>query len=392
MTVPPPGPEWIEDHMAIKFSLPQSELSRAAQTVNQAVPTRSTLPALMNIHLEVEGEELRLTATDLDTSVTLRVPCEDAAPGRTLVPARLFTDLVKSLPPDLVTVASEGETVSIASKGGEFSLPTADPDDYPQLPKLEHERRLKLPTSAFSGLVRKVVDFVSPEDNRPDLNGVLVEFRGPDLRMVATNGHLMAVGGVSGDFAKGDSVIVLPSALQYAVGGLKAVDEIELEIARTQIVFEIGNLTVYSRLLESTFPKYEDVIPTKNSKLLVARRDELLQALRRVDIVADNITHQIQLTLDPGSLTLSAQQTVGGGRANVKIEAQYDADPMEIGFNAKYLMNILRTIETEEVELSFETPLSAALIKPSPESKGQHHVCLIMPLRLPKSMSTAGSS
>lgn len=370
--------------MAIRFSVPQTDLARAAQTVNQAVPARSTLPALMNVHVEVTGSGLRLTATDLDTSVSLTLPCEDAVKGRTLIPARLFTELVKSLPADVVTVESEGESIRIKSKGGEFVLPTADPDDYPQLPKIEQERTVKLPASTFAGLVKKVADFVSPEDNRPDLNGVLVEFKDKVVRFVATNGHLMTVASASGTFAKGESVIVLPSALHYAVNGLRAVDTIEMGLARTQIVFSLDNLTVYSRLLETNFPNYEDVIPKKNQKKLVARREDLLQALKRVDIVADNITHQVRFKLDKGFLGLEAQQNVGGGRADVRIEAQYDSEPMEIGFNAKYVMDILRTIDTEEIEFAFDTPLSAATIQPHSDKPIDEHVCLVMPLRLPK--------
>ncbi len=368
--------------MAIKFTIPQTDLARGAQTVLQAVPTRSTLPALTNVHVEVKDEGLHLTATDLDTSVTLRLPCEESSPGRALVPARLFGDLVKILPPDLVTIESVGETIRISSRGGEFHLPTADPDDFPQLPSVERERTTTIPAGVFAGLVRKVVDFVSVEDNRPDLNGVLIEFRGKELRMVSTNGHLLSLASVSGDFTKGDNVVVLPSALSHVVHGMGAAEEVTVGIARTQIVFEIGATAVYSRLLEAKFPHYEGVIPTKNDKALHVRHGEVSQALRRVDVVADNITHQVVWRIDKGSLEMEAQQTVGGGRATVRVEAEYDADPMEVGFNAKYLMNVLKTIDSEEVELTFDKPLSGVIVKPFPEPSGGHHLCLVMPLRL----------
>jgi DNA polymerase-3 subunit beta len=369
--------------MAIKFSLPQSELARAAQTVNQAVPTRSTLPALMNFHVEVDADGLRLTATDLDTSVSLRLACEDAVPGRTLIPARLFTDLVKNLPADLVTVESEGESVRISSKGGEFSLPTADPDDYPQLPRLEEERTVTLSGKLFAGLVGKVVDFVSAEDSRPEMSGVKVEFHKKELRMVGINGHMMAMAAVDGDFQKGDDVIVLPSALQYAVHGLGQGDDVTLGIARTQIVFQLGKMTVFSRLLEGKFPDYEKVLPDDNPKKAVVRRDEILAALKRVDVVADNITHQVRFRFAEGMLELDAQQSVGGGRAHVKIEAQYDAEPLEIGFNAKYVMDVIKTLDAEEARFALDRPLSAMVVTPEPAPQSGRHVCLVMPLRLP---------
>lgn len=369
--------------MAIKFSLPQSELARAAQTVNQAVPTRSTLPALMNFHVEVDAEGLRLTATDLDTSVSLRLACDEAVPGRTLIPARLFTDLVKSLPADLVTVESEGESVRISSKGGEFSLPTADPDDYPQLPRLEEERTVTMSGKMFAGIVGKVVDFVSAEDSRPEMSGVKVEFKKSELRMVGINGHMMAMAAIEGDFQKGDDVIVLPSALQYAVNGLGQGDDVTLGIARTQIVFQLGKMTVFSRLLEGKFPDYEKVLPDDNPKKAVVRRDEILSALKRVDVVADNITHQVRFSFAKGELQLEAQQSVGGGRAKVKIEAQYDADPLEIGFNAKYVMDVIKTLDAEEARFALDRPLSAMVVTPEPGPESGKHVCLVMPLRLP---------
>ncbi len=368
--------------MAMKFSVPQSELSRAAQTVNQAVPTRSTLPALSNFHVEVEADTLRISATDLDTSVSLKVACEDVSPGRTLVPARLFTDLVKSLPADVVTVSSEGESVKIVSRGGEFSLPTADPDDYPQLPRIEEERTVELSAAVFAGLVKKVVDFVASDDSRPEMSGVKVEFRKGELRMVAINGHMLALAGVTGNYAKGEDVIVLPSALQYALHGMAAGSNVQLGIARTQIAFQTGNLTVFSRLLEGKFPDYEKVLPENNPKRVVVRRDELREALRRVDVVADNITHQVRVKLTKGSIELDAQQTVGGGRANVHIEAQYDGDALEIGFNAKYVMDLLKTIDAEEIELALDRPLTAMVVEPIPAPENGLHRCLVMPLRL----------
>jgi DNA polymerase-3 subunit beta len=338
----------------------------------------------MNFHLAVEPDEVRVTATDLDTSVSLRVPCQGASAGRTLVPARLFSDLVKTLPADVVMIESEGETLRVVSRGGDFSLPTADPDDYPQLPRLEQERSVSLGARSFAALVHKVADFVSTEENRPDLNGVLVEFRTGELRMVSTNGHLMAVCGVGGEFGKAESVLVPPSALLHAVHGIAASETISLGIARTQIVFEIGPLTVFSRLLEGAFPRYEQVIPEKNNKVVTVRRDELIQALRRVDVVADNITHQVRFALEAGLLSLQSQQTVGGGRAKVRVEAQYDGEPLEIGFNAKYVMEILKTVDTEEVEVALDTPLSAAIVRPTPAPTEGRHLCLVMPLRLPE--------
>jgi len=332
--------------------------------------------------MEVKGDGLHLTATDLDTSVTLTLACEEATDGKVLVPARIFGDLVKMLPADLVTIESEGETVRIKSRGGEFYLPTADPDDYPQLPSVERDRTLSIPASTFTSLVRKVVDFVSLEDNRPDLNGVLVEFRGKELRMVATNGHLLALTSVSGEFTKGDNVVVLPSALSHVMHGIGATEEVAVGIARTQIVFEIGTTCVYSRLLEAKFPHYEAVIPTKNENKLRVRLGDVIQSLKRVDVVADNITHQVVWKVDKGSLVMEAQQTVGGGRASVQVEAEYDADPIEVGFNAKYLMNVLKTMDSDEVEFAFDKPLSGVIVKPITDSTEDQHLCLVMPLRL----------
>jgi len=368
--------------MPIKFSLPQTDLARAVQTVNQAVPTRSALPALTNLHVEVTQDVVGLSATDLDTSVSLRLPCEGAQPGRTLIPARLFTDLVRSLPPDIVTVESSGESVRITSRGGDFVLPTADPDDYPQLPRVDEEKRLTVPCSVFTRLVRKVVDFVAADDSRPEMTGVKMEFRKNEVRFVAINGHILAMAGVKGEFAGSSEVIVLPSALHYVMGGLAASESLHIGIAKTQVVFEIGNLTVFSRLLEGKFPDYEKLIPESQPKHAIVRREDLHQALRRVDVVADSVTHQVRFQFDRGLLELEAQQTIGGGRANVKIEARYDHDPLEIGFNAKYVMDLLKTIETDEIELALERPLSAMVMVPHPTSEAFRHVCLVMPLRL----------
>jgi len=373
----------------MKFSITQSELSEIIQAVIGTVPTKSTLPVLSTFLVEAGGGRLSFTATDLDISMRTSVECEVPQEGRACLPARRLADIVRELPSERVEISVEADKALIECRRGKYRLMGTDPEDYPKLPEVSPERRVKLGAEPLRKMIRKCIYAVSTDETRPMLNGVLVELAEGTLGMVATDGHRLAYVKREMDVGKGTAgdTIVPPKALnqvlKLATGG-----EVEIGFAKNYAVFEIGNTTIYCRLLEGPFPDYRQVLPTEHPRKATLSRAELVGAIRRVSVLADLTTKQIRLGLRSGALEVTTR-TADVGEAVEEIPAQYAGEDMDIGFNAGYLLDSLGSMEADEVVLSASTSVSATVIWPAEQEEGEELVCLVMPVRLPEEVPVA---
>lgn len=373
----------------MRFSITQSEFAEVIQTVIGTVPSRSTLPVLSTLLVEAAGGRLTLTATDLDISVRTAVDCEVAEEGRACLPARRLSDIVRELPSDKVEVAVEENKASLACGKGRFKLMGLDPEDFPKLPDVSPERKVELETDSLRKMIRKCIYAVSNDETRPMLNGVLIELGGGTFGMVATDGHRLAYVKREKDVGKGSTgdIIVPPKALNQVLR-LAGADEVQIGFAKNYAVFEMGKTTVFCRLLEGPFPDYRQVLPSEHPKKVTMSRIELLGAIRRVSVLADQATRQIKLSVKDGAVEV-ATRTADVGEGTEDVPAQYSGEEMEIGYNAGYLVDSLGTMESDEITLSVNTPVSASVIWPAEQEKGEQLTCLIMPVRLPEEVPVA---
>ena len=381
----------------MEFTIQQSDLSYALSTALASVPSKSTLPILSAVLLEAEKDQLRITGTDLDVTTTITVPCSVKSPGRAAVQARHFADAVRKLPKDQIKVSEDAQgriSIEYGKGKGRSAVPRQNDQEFPALPTVKADARATIEGPALARLIARSAYAVSSDETRPMLNGVFVQAEAKQVSFVATDGHRLARATRTGEFGGlGKQAVIIPTKTIGALGRMasEATSPVEIAIStqRNHVAFRLrvgqNDVTVYSRLLEGPFPNYEQVIPKNNPKSLVVSRLRLREALDRVATHADNITHQVRFGVSPDEVRLSVN-TADVGAGEETVEAKYDGDELEVGYNSNYLLDILRTIETENVVFRLNTSISAGIVEPEGAlSDGTEEVlCLIMPLRLPE--------
>jgi DNA polymerase-3 subunit beta len=352
--------------------------------ISSVVPTKTSLPILSTFLLETDGDgKVTLTANDLDVSLTNTLVCETEGAGAVAVPGKKFFEIVRTLPEDTVVIETDGERISIKCRKSRFRMVGKSAEEFPKLPQQKPVATFDLQTTMLHDMVNKTAYAVSNDLTRPSLCGVLWELKKGSLNMVATDGHRLAKVELGGATPKGDDseYIVSPKALNLLRSLDDETEDVKVSVAENHITFDLGDSVIYSRLLEGPFPDYNQVIPKKNDKTLAVSREELTAACRRVSILSSVITHQIKLVLEDDRLTLSVN-TPDVGEAVEEVTCSYNAGKMEIGYNARYLLDILRTMDSEDVEFLLDRNDNAGVLRPSGESGELAHQCLLMPLRL----------
>ncbi len=368
----------------MKFTITREKLQEGLVAVAASVPTKTTLPVLSNILVEATRDGLRLSGTDLDIAVSTTIPASVDQEGAITLPARKLVEIVRELPSAAIRITSSGEQrVAIECGKSKFKLLGLSKEEFPAFPAVKFEGGWRVPSKDLQKLISHVAFAASTEESRPILNGVLWELKNDRMRMVATNGHRLArmdvpVAGGGGQQA---DLIVPPKALDQIKRLFASDDEVELAKSENHLGFRSSTTQVFTRLIEGPYPNYEQVIPRENDKIATADKSALSAALRRMSIVASDQTHRIRVAFASGSCKLSVQ-TPDLGEAQEELAVAYDGDPLEIGFNALYMLEVLKYMPTDEVRLTFKAPERAATCEPVGWDDPASYLTLVMPLRL----------
>jgi len=369
----------------MNFTITRQNLHQGLAAVSASIPTKTTLPVLSNILLEVRDDAVWMSGTDLDVALRVRVPVDVTEEGSLTAPGKKLQEIARELPDQPVELVTRGDQLEIRCGRSVFKLNGLPSEEFPSLPEINFGEGWRVTGKELQRLIHHTSFAVSTEESRPILNGVLWELRDGLMRMVATNGHRLARMAVPAGPATATSAdfIVPPAALQQVQRLFKA--EAELEVARSgnHLGFRSQGTEVFTRLIEGTYPNYEQVIPKDNDRIAIVEKGTLESAVRRMAVVASDQTHRIRLTFDQGRVMLNVL-TPDLGEGQDELELQYDGDEMEIGFNANYLLEVLRYMPTEEVRIAFKAPERAATVEPQvPEGEEPlDYLCLVMPLRL----------
>jgi DNA polymerase-3 subunit beta len=368
----------------MRFTISREKLQEGLTAVASTVPAKTTLPVLANILIETTDKGIRLSGTDLDIAVSTEVSADIDAPGAMTIPAKKLAEIARELPPSPVKVAAVGEQrVTLDCGRSHFKLLGLPKDEFPSFPAVKFKDSWRVRAGDLRKLIDHTAFAVSTEESRPILNGVLWELRSELMRMVATNGHRLAKMEVqiAAAGAPSTDLIVPPKALDQ-IRRLFPEDE-ELEIARgdNHLGFRSPFTAVYTRLIEGPYPNYQQVIPKDNDKYAIADKVALISALKRMSVIASDQTHRIRLSFNQALLRFSVQ-TPDLGEATDELPVKYNGDPLDIGFNANYLLEILRFIPTDEVRLTFKAPERAATLEPEGWTDAATYLTLVMPLRL----------
>jgi DNA polymerase III subunit beta len=367
----------------MKFTITREKLHEALGAVAASVPAKTTLPVLSNILVEASKDGLRLSGTDLDIAVSTVIPAQVDQEGATTLPARKLVEIVRELPSAAIRFTGSGEQrVQIECGRSRFKLLGLSRDEFPAFPAVKFDGGWKVGAKDLQKLIAHVAFAASTEESRPILNGVLWELRSDRMRMVATNGHRLARMDVPLQGSGGHSDLIVPPKALDQIRRLFGPDD-SIEIARSDnhLGFRSAGTQIFTRLIEGPYPNYEQVIPRENDKTMTADRAALAAALRRMSIVASDQTHRIRLAFANGGCRFSVT-TPDLGEAQEEMTVAYDGDPLEIGFNAAYLLEVLKYMPTDEVRMSFKAPERAATCEPVGWDDPASYLTLVMPLRL----------
>jgi DNA polymerase III subunit beta len=371
----------------MKVTVERSELLKSLGHVHRVVERRNTIPILANVLIRAEGATLALKATDLDLEVIEKIAAEASPGGSTTVPAHMFHDIVRKLPEgaQIVLEASGDRAVlSIHAGRSRFSLQTLPESDFPDLAAGEMSHSFKLAAADLKRLIDKTQFAISTEETRYYLNGIYFHTAGtapaPTLRAVATDGHRLAqIDLPLPEGAAGMPGIIVPRKTVGEV--LRLIEdggEVLVELSQGKIRFTLANVVLTSKLIDGTFPDYARVIPVGNDKELVVDKKEFEQAVDRVSTVSSERGRAVKLSLTNGKLMLSVTNPDSGSAAE-EVEVEYGSEPLDIGFNSRYLLDIAAQIEGESAVLRLADPGSPTLIQDR-DAKGALYV--LMPMRV----------
>ncbi|MGB2600266.1 MAG: DNA polymerase III subunit beta [Candidatus Omnitrophota bacterium] len=365
----------------MEFTIQKADLVNGIQIVQNAVSQKSSLPILSNLLMEVTGNRLKLTATDLDIGISATLSINTSQGGAVTVPAKKFFDIVRALPEETEISLSmkKGSSINIKSGNAHFKVLGLPKEEFPQLPLFKDRDSITISQPLLKEMFILTDFAISKDDTRYVLNGILLEAKGDEVALVATDGKRMAM--MRKKLPKKtlvDRGVIVPiKTVQEVKRLLGDGGEVKIQFSDTQVMFSFPDFFVISRLIEGEFPNYKKVVPGKSQKTLKVSREELLSATRRASIFTDQDSLAVKLDIQKKKLTIS-KNTPYLGEAKEQLDADYTGDEgIEIGFNPKYLMDVLKNMTDEEVV--FEVNESN---KPGVIRKGEEYVYVVLPMQL----------
>ncbi len=376
------------DSQLMRVVLERSNLLKSLGHVHRVVERRNTIPILSNVLLTTDGASLEMKATDLDLEITEAAPAVVEQAGATTVPAHLLYDIVRKLPEGaevMLKMEESGQSLSVISGRSTFRLQCLPQADFPALTAGQFSHIFRLESSALRDLIEKTQFAISTEETRYYLNGIylhtLESDSGLKLRAVATDGHRLARAEIEAPAgSEGMPGVIIP---RKTVGELqKLVDDpdvaVTVELSDTKIRFTIGSVILTSKLIDGTFPDYQRVIPTNNDKELIIDRQSFAAAVDRVSTVSSERGRAVKLSLADGQVTFTVNNP-DSGSATEEIPAGYDAEPLEIGFNARYLLDVAAQLSGSEARFLLADAGSPTLIQ---DTSDERTLYVLMPMRV----------
>ncbi len=373
--------------MEIQVSV--DELSRALYRAQGIVEKKSTMPILASVLLSAkktqEGGRLTASAYDLEIGVSGTHPCEILHEGAVAIKHKELYDIVRALPAPTVVIAKQANNrVKLTCGSAEFTIVGAPAEEFPQLPQADKVSLLAIEPAVLAEMIEKTQYAISTDETRYNLTGVYCEAgtEGQGLRFVATDGHRLALSEkkLAGDFKLKRGVIIPRKGLLELrrLLGEEGAAQCQLGFTDTSCVFQRGDLQMVMRLIDATFPDYQQVIPKEAERSVSLKREGLLETLRRVSLLSIDKSSAVRCELSKGQLRLSSQNP-DFGEAKEDLTVAYDGEAMKIGFNARYLIDVLGALDTEQVMLELCDELSPGVVRPVGEEK---FVGVIMPMRI----------
>ncbi|GJM61625.1 MULTISPECIES: DNA polymerase III subunit beta [Persicobacter] len=372
----------------MKFIVSSSSLLKQLSKIHGVVTTNPVVPILENFLFEVDGAagKLTVTASDLQSSMITEIEVNAEESGSIAIPAKILLDTLKNLPEQPVTIAVDEETYSIEiiSENGHYKLSGENATDFPKIPVVENGHSIELSGDAMSRAINNTIFAAGTDDLRPAMTGVFVNLEEDEATFVATDGHrLVRYRKKEVEGASGASIIIPRKALNLLKSNLPADESpVAIEFNDTNAHFAFENLRLISRLIDERFPDYENVIPLDNTNEMTINRMQILSTLKRLAIYANKTTNQVRLSLKGTELSVHAEDLDFSNEANETLSCEHEGEDIDIGFNAKFLIEMLNNLNSTEVTFQFSQPNRAGLIIPSDQDEDEDLLMLVMPVML----------
>lgn len=370
----------------MRFIVSTSILLKQLQAISGASSSSTVLPILENFLFEIKDNLLTISATDLQTSMVTSLPIEAKEEGRVAMPSKILIETLKTLPDQPVAFSVDTATlaIEISAGDGKYKLSGENADDFPKIPAVDNASSVTIPASVLSEAINKTIFAVSNDELRPAMSGVLVQLAAQSATFVATDAHKLVRYRRSDIHSENPTSLILPKkALSLLKSSLPVEDSaVAVEYNSTNAFFKFGNIHLICRLIDERYPDYEAVIPQVNPNKLTLDRHTFLNSLRRVVIFANKTTHQVRLKISGSELNISAEDLDFSNEAHERLSCQFEGEDMEIGFNAKFLVEMLTNLDSEEVVIEMSTPNRAGLLIPAVSEEHEDILMLVMPVML----------
>lgn len=370
----------------MKFIVTSSILLKHLSAINGVVTTNPVVPILENFLFEIREGKLTVTASDLQTSMITEIDLDAKEDGSIAVPARILMETLKNLPEQPVAFNIDNETYSIeiSSDNGRYKLAGENATDFPKIPTVTNATTVDMSTEVLSSAINNTIFATSNDELRPAMTGVYVNLSSTNTTFVATDGHrLIRYRRVDIGSEEPSSIIIPRKALNLLKSTLPSENvPITVEFNNSNAYFKFNNIKMICRLIDERFPDYENVIPVDNDNDMTINRMELLSSLRRIAIYANKTTYQVGLKLTGSELQISAEDQDFSNEANERLSCEHAGEDIEIGFNAKFLVEMLNNLSSKEVTFKFSVPNRAGLIIPSEKGEHEDILMLVMPVML----------
>ncbi len=370
----------------MRFSISSAELKEQLQIISGAIGSNPVLPILEDFLFQIDEDKLTIIATDLETFIASEISVHTEISGSVAIPAKILLDTLKQLPTQPITFSVDmgSFAVKITSAFGQYELAGEDGNDYPKLPEPDATDNIEIPAVLLLEGINKTIFATSTDDLRPAMTGVFLQLDDKGVTFVSTDAHKLVKYTFTELNPNSHTSVVLPKkALNLLKNALSDVSgSVKISYSRSNAFFYFENQTMVCRLIDARYPEYNAVIPKDSPNVMSVVRQDLLNSMKRIANYANKTTNQVKLHISEKGLTIEAEDLDFSNKAREQMPCYYIGEPMIIGFNAKFLIEMLSVIGGDNVKLFLSTPNRAGILRMEEETAGEDLLMLVMPVIL----------
>ena len=370
----------------MKFIVNSSTLLKELQKLNGVISTSNTLPILDNFLFEIEDGKIKIIASDLETTMISEITTESSSNGQITIPSKILIDTLKTFSNQPLTFLVDEDTkgIEISSENGNYKLAGQDAKEFPKVPELTSSSSFLIPSTVLLNAINKTLLASGNDELRPVMSGVFCELSEESITFVATDAHKLVKHTRSKISSNSNSSFILPKKpLSLLKNNIDNDSEINVEFNETNVRFLLDNITLICRLIDGKYPNYDAVIPKDNPNKLVINKDELLNSIKRVSIYASKTTHQIRLKIAGSQLQITSEDLDFANKAEERLTCSYEGEDIEIGFNSRFVIDMLNNIGSDQICLEMSAPNRAGIILPlDGQEENEDTLMLVMPVML----------